>query len=163
MEQQWMSMDNKHVCCDKNNMWMPGAQKKDNTYPWKCADGCQPMHMHMMDMNKHIDMHKKMMPVQSMGSPLYAMIYQVTLVSLNKHMTGQMPKAISVDEFNVIVNDSMCELTKKEKDFKEMIKSRCTEYEDSRVFCPYCNGMLKSVVEVALITSLINGGCMFCF
>ena len=155
MEYKWIGMDNKCAC---NDLGMPF---KDNTYPWKCTNMCKPM---PCNMNKQMDMGmgKEIIPVQSMGSPIYGIIYQVTLINLNKHMYGQMPKSISKDEFNVIVNDSMCELTKKEKEFKEILKSRCTENDEIRLFCPYCNGMLKSVVEVALITSLMNGGCMFC-
>lgn len=121
-----------------------------NTYPWKCVSTC--------------GKEKQYMPIQSMGSEIYGYIFKITLVHLSHHMTDKMPKAICKDEFNEIVNECMCELTEHEKEFKNMLKNRCTEYEEElRGFCSNCNGLLKSVVEVALITSLMNGGCIFCY
>lgn len=107
----------------------------------------------------------KYMPIQSLGPEIYTFIYKVVVINLNNHIKENgMPKCIAKDEFNLIVNDCMCDLTKKEKSYKEMLKSRSTEPEDdSRAFCNNCNGLLKSVVEIALITSLLNGGCMFCY
>lgn len=109
---------------------------------------------------------KKYMPLQSLGPQLYTYIYNIVVVNVNKHIPSgaSMPKCIAKDEFNVIVNDCMCELTKYEKRYKELLKSRTTGYEEeTRAFCQNCNGLLKSVVEVALITSLLNGGCAFCY
>lgn len=108
----------------------------------------------------------KYMPIQTLGPQLYTYIYNIVVVNVNKHIPKEtpMPNHIAKDEFNLIVNDCMCELTKNEKKYKEMLKSRATEYaEDTRAFCENCNGLLKSVVEVALITSLINGGCTYCY
>lgn len=133
-------------------------QHKENTYPWECIDTCKNM---KQDYNTYGNI-----PVQNMGSKIYAVVYRSVLVSINKVMPNmsQMPKAISKDNFNMIVNDCMCSLTKDEKKLKELMKSRCKDFtEYDRAFCPYCDGMLKSVVEIALITSLINGGCLFCF
>lgn len=134
-----------------------------NTYPWECMDGCNNMKYENMNYKAQY------MPIEHMSSSLYVYIYQTVLMSLNKHLPNksEMPKAISKDNFKIIVNDSMCSLTKNEKQIKDMMKSRCIsefdETDNTRIFCPYCNGMLKSVVEIALITSLLNGGCAFCF
>lgn len=110
--------------------------------------------------------NKKYIPLQNIGPQLYTYIYNIVVVNVNKHIPSgtPMPKCIAKDEFNVIVNDCMCELTKHEKRYKELLHSRVTDYEEeTRAFCQNCNGLLKSVVEVALITSLINGGCAFCY
>lgn len=140
-----------------NNMKVFNYNK--NTYPWECAKQCEQSD----DVNNMIT-QKQYMPIQSMSSKIYTYIYQIVVVNKEKHMPGgSMPKAICKDEFNSIVNDCMCELTKDEKKYKEMIKSRCTREEESRAFCENCNGLLKSVIEVALITSLLNGGCAFCY
>lgn len=127
---------------------------KGNTYPWECVDTCN----NMKPYNSGV-------PIQNMGSKIYAVVYEKVLISINKVMPNmsQMPKSITKDNFNMIVNDCMCSLTKDEKEIKELMKSRCRRHiEEDRAFCPYCDGMLKSVVEIALITSLINGGCLFC-
>lgn len=108
----------------------------------------------------------KYIPLQTLGPELYTYIYGIVVVNVNKHMPKEkpMPKCIAKEEFNLIVNDCMCELTKQEKRYKELLKSRATGYEEeSRAFCENCNGLLKSVVEVALITSLVTGGCAFCY
>lgn len=147
---------------------------KANTYPWECIDTCKNMNhnmniMHIHNMNMKPDYHmynEQHIPIQNMGSKIYAYVYEKVLISLNKFMPNmsQMPKAISKDNFNMIINDCMTILTKEEKQLKEMLKSRCQDcIEQDRVFCPFCSGMLKSVVEIALITSLINGGCAFCY
>ncbi len=109
---------------------------------------------------------KKYMPLQSLGPQLYTYIYNIVVVNVNKHIASGtvMQKCIAKEEFNVIVNECMCELTKHEKSYKELLNSRATGYEEeTRAFCQNCNGLLKSVVEVALITSLLNGGCAFCY
>lgn len=154
---------------EQENMWKytkPDTMKfneyknKDNTYPWECIDNC---YNEKQNYNNYTGQH---IPIQNMGSKIYAYVYQSTLMSLGKFMPNmtQMPKAISKDKFNIIVNDCMCTLTKDEKKIKDMMKSRSSGYdENDRVFCPYCGGMLKSIVEVALITSLMQGGCAFCF
>ena len=107
----------------------------------------------------------KYMPIQSLGPDIYTFIYKVVEINLNKHIKqNNMPKCIAKYEFNWIVNDCMCDLTRQEKSYKEMLKSRSTGIDDdSRAFCNNCNGLLKSVIEIALITSLLNGGCMFCY
>lgn len=131
--------------CEKNT-------QNTSTYPVKCNNTCA--------MDK-----KQYMPIQSLGPEIYTFIYKVVVVNLNNHIKdNNMPKCIARDEFNLIVNDCMCDLTKQEKRYKEMLKSRATKPDDdTRAFCSNCNGLLKSVVEIALITSLLNGGCVFCY
>jgi len=166
MEQEYLL---KHMMPDK--MKYDEYKQKDNTYPWECIDTCKNMnnmmHMHNMHMKPDYHMHSEQhIPIQNMGSKVYAFVYEKVLISLNKFMPDmtKMPKAISKDNFNMIVNDCMTTLTKDEKLLKDMLKSRCVDcIEQDRAFCPFCSGMLKSVVEIALITSLINGGCAFCY
>jgi len=163
MEQEYLL---KHMMQEK--MKYDECKPKNSTYPWECTDTCHNMN-HNMNMHMKPDYHmhgEQHMPIQNMGSKVYAYVYEKVLISVNKFMPNisVMPKAISKDKFNMILNDCMSNLTKEEKYLKEMLKSRCVEHvEGDRAFCPFCNGMLKSVVEVALITSLINGGCAFCF
>lgn len=126
---------------------------KQDTYPVK------------YNMTVNMD-SKKYIPLQTLGPELYTYIYNIVVVNVNKHIAKEkpMPKSIAKEEYNLIVNDCMCELTKNEKKYKELLKARATGYaEDTRAFCENCNGLLKSVIEVALITSLLNGGCAYCY
>lgn len=132
--------------CEKNMI-------KQNTYPVKYNE--------TENMSS-----KKYIPLQTLGPEIYTHIYNIVVVNVNNHMSKEktMPKCIAREEFNSIVNDCMCELTKHEKRYKELLRSRATGYEEeSRAFCENCNGLLKSVVEVALITSLVTGGCAYCY
>ena len=169
-----MEQDNLLRYMMQEKMEYDKCKSKNNTYPWECVDTCKDMksnncimNMEMKQENNYYEhKHHHQVPIQHMGPQVYAYVYEKVLISVNKYMlsTKEMPKAISKDDFNMMLNDCMCTITKEEDNIKSMLKSRCVEgVGEDRVFCPYCGGLLKSVAQIALISSLINKGCAFCF
>lgn len=116
--------------------------------------------------NANAGFNKQLMPLNNMTSELHMYIHTKVVVCMNRLATknmGKLPVAISVDEFKNILNEILADLTKEEEKIMMMLQSRCSKVEETRGRCMYCHGMLKTMVEVMLISSLLSNGCMYCY
>ena len=142
-----------------------GAYGRDATpylMPGACMQyggNCGAMHQSMMNPN--------MQPIDNLETDMHKFILTKIDFEIGNFVTinmGQMPEAIGKDKYMSMVNNIMAELTKEEGKMKEMLRSRCTEeVEETRGFCPFCSGMLKTTVELILLSQLARNGCMFCY
>ena len=118
-----------------------------------------------------------MMPHMQHMEPLENMCgktYNILIVHVHKTMhkmmmenMGVMPKAISKDKFNKEMNEMICEVMKNEDEIKKIVVIDRVETEDkedeTRAFCPFCNGLLKDTLGILFVTELLKGGCTFCY
>ena len=123
-----------------------------------------PYDMQAMNMNMGMNME----PIETMCGKTYKtlmMDVKKTVSKIAMENMGMLPKAISKDMFNRHMNDLIIEVMKKEVEIKKMVmveRDETEETEDDRAFCPYCNGLLKNLLSVLLVTELVKGGCTHC-
>lgn len=127
--------------------------------PGVCGGNCGTMQYGMM--------HQNMQPIDNLETDMHKFILTKIDFEIGNFVTinmGQMPEAIGKEKYMAMVNNIMAELTKDEGKIREMLRSRCTEeVEESRGFCPFCSGMLKTTVELMLLSQLVRRGCIFCY
>lgn len=108
-----------------------------------------------------------MEPVENMCGKHYKILLSYVSKEMNKIVVenmGVMPNSISKDKFNKHVNSMMCEVIKEEKEIKMLIvQKREEDDEENRGACPYCNGYLKSMVEIIFVMELLKNNCTFCY
>lgn len=124
--------------------------------------------MHPMQQMGH--MHQNMEPLENMCGKTYKVLIVHVHKTMHKMMMenmGVMPKAISKDKFNKEMNDMICEVMKREDEIKKIVVIDRSETEDGestdRVFCPFCNGLLRDTLSILFVTELLRGGCTFCY
>ena len=130
-----------------------------------------PMHYGMRtDMYHMPHMHQNMEPLENMCGKTYKILIMHVHKSMHKIMMenmGVMPKAISKEKFNKEMNDMICEVMKKEDEIKKIVmidRSETEEQEnESRAFCPFCNGLLRDTLSILFVTELLRGGCTSCY
>lgn len=146
-------------------MQNPGQWQRDGM-PYLMPGTCTTCGGNYMPMQQGM-MHQNMQPIDNLETEMHKFILTKIDFEIGNFVTinmGQMPEAIGKDKYMTMVNNIMAELTKDEGKIKEMLRSRCTEeVEESRGFCPFCSGMLKTTVELILLSQLVRNGCMFCY
>ncbi|MBQ8044219.1 MAG: hypothetical protein IJ272_08790 [Clostridia bacterium] len=176
---QCFKWDNKQMDA-KMPPYMHGKcmEKWDDT-PDMCSKYLNPYHnmpgqymmrtdMHPMHHMHH--MHQNMEPVENMCGKTYKVLIVHVHKTMHKMMMenmGVMPKAISKDKFNKEMNDMICEVMKREDEIKKLVVIDRSETEEGestdRVFCPFCNGLLRDTLSILFVTELLRGGCTFCY
>lgn len=152
--------DTPNMCSKYLNMCdnMPGKYNmRADMYPMQ----------YMGNMNH---MHQNMEPLENMCGKTYNILIVHVHKAMHKIMMenmGTMPKAISKDKFNKEMNDMICEVMKNEDEIKKIVVIDRVETEEEegtdRVFCPYCNGLLRDTLGILFVTELLKGGCTSCY
>lgn len=137
------------------------------------CDNMPGQYMMRSDMNPmyHMHyMHQNMEPVENMCGKTYKVLIVHVHKTMHKMMMenmGVMPKAISKDKFNKEMNDMICEVMKREDEIKKLVVIDRVETEEgeneTRVFCPFCNGLLRDTLSILFVTELLKGGCVSCY
>ena len=115
------------------------------------------------------NMHQNMEPLENMCGKTYKVLIVHVHKAMHKIMMenmGVMPKAISKEKFNKEMNEMICEVMKNEDEIKKIVvidRSETEEENTDRVFCPFCNGLLRDTLGILFVTQLLRGGCTFCY
>ena len=114
-------------------------------------------------------MHQSVEPLENMCGKTYNVLIVHVHKTMHKIMMenmGVMPKAISKEKFKKEMNDMICEVMKKEDEIKKLVvidRSETEEENADRVFCPFCNGLLRDTLSILFVTELLRGGCTSCY
>lgn len=168
-------MDSYNTYCPKYENKMMECPMMHNPYMHGKCMGMWDNNMCYNHMNTYDKSRGDMYNMQYMEplENLCGKTHKIFMGCINKSMQkiimenmGMMPKAISKEKFNKEMNDMLCEIMKNEKEIKKLVvveRTEDTNEEESRVFCPFCHGILRDTLGILFITELLRNGCVSCY